>query len=165
MLAYRQMGYSPSTLENLGRLLFGFNGATTTSLCDVVLIVQAGPVTLSMWLSMVNDWSPYNAIIGHAWLHKMKFIPSMYHQMVSYLTEGRQVNLLSSQLVVRRYYKVALEFKHPANEEAHLNSSNTREQKQLLGPAEKDPSAANLLQPLLLSHNTDQITYTSSLLA
>ena len=31
MSAYKQMGYSPSTLENPGRLLSGFNGATITS--------------------------------------------------------------------------------------------------------------------------------------
>ena len=31
MLTYKQMGYPPFFLENLGRLLFMFNGATTTS--------------------------------------------------------------------------------------------------------------------------------------
>ena len=66
MLAYRQMGYSPSALENPGRLLSGFNGATTTSLGNVVLPVQANPITLSMQFSMVDDLSPYNAIMGCA---------------------------------------------------------------------------------------------------
>ncbi|RVW28163.1 hypothetical protein CK203_108393 [Vitis vinifera] len=62
----RQMGYSPSALENPRRLLFGFNGATTTSLGNVVLPVQADPITLSMQFSMVDDLSPYNAIMGCA---------------------------------------------------------------------------------------------------
>ena len=66
MLTYRQMGYSPSALENPRRLLFGFNGATTTSLGNVVLPVQADPITLSMQFSMVDDLSPYNAIMGCA---------------------------------------------------------------------------------------------------
>ncbi|RVW15509.1 hypothetical protein CK203_096438 [Vitis vinifera] len=44
MSAYKQMGYSPSTLENPWRLLFGFNRATMTSLGDVVLPIQAGPM-------------------------------------------------------------------------------------------------------------------------
>lgn len=90
MSAYRQMGYSPSTLENPGRLFSGFNGATTTSQGDVVLPVQAGSVTLSMQFSMFDDLSPYNAIMGRAWLYKMKVIPSAYHQIVSYLMEGGQ---------------------------------------------------------------------------
>ena len=45
---------------------------------------------------------PYNAIMGRAWLHSMKIVPSTYHQMVSYLTNDGQVNLLASQLVVRQ---------------------------------------------------------------
>ena len=65
MSAYKQMGYLPSTLENPGHLLFKFNGATTTSLGDVVLIVQADPTILSMWFSMVDNLSPYNANMGH----------------------------------------------------------------------------------------------------
>ena len=66
MSAYRQMGYSPFALENLRRLLFKFNEATITSLGDVVLVVQADLVTLSVWFSMVDDLSPYNDIIGRA---------------------------------------------------------------------------------------------------
>ena len=66
MSTYRQMGYSPSALENLGCLPFRFNEATTTSLSDIVLPVQADPITLSVWFSMINDLSPYNAIMGHA---------------------------------------------------------------------------------------------------
>ena len=96
MLAYRKMGYSPSTLENPRRLLSGFNGTTTTSIGDVMLHVQADPVTMSVRFSMVDDLSPYNAIMGHAWLHKMKVIPFTYHQMVSHLIEARQVDLLGS---------------------------------------------------------------------
>ena len=87
MLTYGQMGYSPSTLENLGHLLFGFNEATITFLGDVVLSIQADLVTLSMQFTMVDDFSSYNVIIGRAWLHKMKVISSTYHQMVSYLTD------------------------------------------------------------------------------
>ena len=65
-----------------------------TSLGDVVLPVQVGPITLNVQFSMVDDLSPYNAIMGHAWLHRMKVIPSTYHQMVSYLTKEGQVDLL-----------------------------------------------------------------------
>ena len=66
MSAYKQMNYLPSALENLERLLSGFNGATTTSLGDVVLPIQASPITLNVQFSMVDDLSPYNAIMGFA---------------------------------------------------------------------------------------------------
>ena len=100
MLAYKPMGYSPSTLENPRHPLSRFNGATTTFLGDVVLPIQADPVTLSVQFSMVDDFSLCNAIKRCPWLHKMKVIPFTYHQMVSYLTKVRQVNLLGSQLTV-----------------------------------------------------------------
>ena len=64
MSAYKQMNYLPSTLENLECLLLGFNGATTTFLGDVVLPIQASPVTLNVYFSLVDDLSPYNAIMG-----------------------------------------------------------------------------------------------------
>ena len=96
MSAYRQMGYSPFTLENPRRLLSRFNGATTTSLGDVVLLVQVDPIILSVWVLVVDDLSPYNDIIGRVWLHKMKVIPFTYHQIVSYLIKNGQVDFLGS---------------------------------------------------------------------
>ena len=96
MSAYKQMGHSPSILKNLGWLLSRFNGATTTSQGDVVLLVQVGLVTLNVQFSMVEDLSHSNAIMGRALLHKMKIVPSTYHPMVSYLTEEGQIDLLGS---------------------------------------------------------------------
>ena len=75
----KQMGLMPSNLENPGWVPSGFNGASTTFLGDAVLLVQAGPVTLNVQFSLVEDLSPFNAILGRTWLHYMKDIPSMYH--------------------------------------------------------------------------------------
>ena len=73
------MGLELSGLENPERILSGFNGATTTSFRDIVLPVQAGPVTLNIQFSVVEDLSPFNAILRRMWLHYMKVIPSTYH--------------------------------------------------------------------------------------
>ena len=96
MSAYKQMGLPPSALENPERIIFGFNGASTTSLGDVVLPVQAGLVIQNVQFSVVEDLSPFNTIIGCTWLHDMKVIPSTYHQMVSYLTNDGQIDLFGS---------------------------------------------------------------------
>ena len=55
----KQMGLVPSSLENPRRVLSGFNGASTTFLGDVVLPVQAGPITLNVQFPVVEDLSPY----------------------------------------------------------------------------------------------------------
>ena len=39
-----QMKLSSLMLNSVGRILFGFNGATTTTLGDIILLVQAGSV-------------------------------------------------------------------------------------------------------------------------
>ena len=66
--------------------------------------------------------------MGCAWLHRMKVVPSTYHQMVSYLIENGQINLLGNQLAMCQCYQVALDSEHPASEEAHPKLSNTRDQ-------------------------------------
>ena len=90
------MGLELSGLKNPGRILSGFNGASTTSFGDIVLPVQAGPVTLNVQFLVVEDLSPFNVSLGRTWLHYMKAIPSTYHQMVSFLTEDGQIDLYGS---------------------------------------------------------------------
>ena len=84
--AFKQMKLSLGMVNSIGKILSGFNGATTVTLGDVALDVKAGLVTQQVLFSIVEDLGPYNVIIGQAWLHSMKAIPSTYHQTVSYLT-------------------------------------------------------------------------------
>ncbi|RVW76722.1 hypothetical protein CK203_047523 [Vitis vinifera] len=103
------MGHSLAGLENPGRILSGFNGSSTTSLGDIILPVRAGPVTLNVQFSVVQELSPFNVILGRTWLHYMKAIPSTYHQMVSFLTDEGQTDLYGSQLAARQCYQIARE--------------------------------------------------------
>ena len=105
------MGYPPFALENPGWILSKFNGDTMVSLGDIVLPIKANLITLNMRSLVMDDFSPYKAILGRVWLYKMKVILSTYHQMVSYLTEARQVDLHGSQRVTRQCYQVAVESK------------------------------------------------------
>ena len=68
MSAFKQMGFTPSALENPRRILLEFNGASTISLGNIVLPIQAGPIILNVQFSMVEDLSPFNAIMGCTWL-------------------------------------------------------------------------------------------------
>ena len=113
----RQMKLSPDKLTSAGRMLSGFNGATTTTLGDVTFAVKAGPVTQQVLFSVVQDLGPYNAIMGRNWLHNMKAVPSTYHQTLSYLTNAGQVDLLSSQLAARQCYSMSLQ--EPERERIH----------------------------------------------
>ena len=94
--AFRQMKLSSNMLNSAGRILSGFNGATTVTLGDVTLLVKSRPVTQKILFLVVEDLGPYNAIVGRTWLHYMKAIPSTYHQTINYLTSMGQVDLLSN---------------------------------------------------------------------
>ena len=96
--ASRQMNISFDKLSSAGRILYGFNGATTVTMGDIALPVKARPVVQQVLFSVVEDLGSYNSIFGQAWLYVMKVVPSTYHQMISYLTSAGQIDLLSSQL-------------------------------------------------------------------
>ena len=70
-----------------------FNEATIIMMGNIPFPVKAGPVVQQVLFSVVEDLGPYNAIIGRAWLHVMKVVPSTYHQMISYLTSVEQIDL------------------------------------------------------------------------
>ena len=106
--AFNQMKLSPQMLNSARRILSGFNGVTTTKLGDITLLVQAGPVTQHVLFLVVEDLGPYNCIVGKAWLHLMKGVPSTYHQMVNYLTSAGQVDLQSNQLAAQQCYQLSM---------------------------------------------------------
>ena len=109
LLTFIQMNLSFDMLNSAGPILSSFNGATTTTLGDVTLPVKVGPVTQRVLFSVVEDLEPYNAIVGRTWLHSMKVMPSTYHKMVGYLTNVKQVDLLSSKLVARQCYQLSIQ--------------------------------------------------------
>ena len=96
-------------LSSAGRVLLGFNGATTLTIGDITFSIKAGPVTQQVLFSVVEDLGPYNAILGRAWLHGMKVVPSTYHQTISYLTASGQVDLQGSQLAARQCYQLSIQ--------------------------------------------------------
>ena len=106
--AFKQMSVPIDHLNSAGRVLSGFNGATTLTVGDIAFPVKAGSVTQQILFSVVEDLGPYNVILGWTWLHAMKAIPSTYHQTISYLTASEQVDLQGSQLVVRQCSQLSL---------------------------------------------------------
>ena len=66
LLAFKKMRVPIDHLHSTGRVLLGFNGATTLSVGDIIFSVKAGPVTQQVLFSVVEDLGPYHAILGRA---------------------------------------------------------------------------------------------------
>ena len=64
LLTFRQMRVPLSHLSSVGRVLSGFNGATTLTVGDIALSVKAVPITQQVLFLVVKDLGPYNAIVG-----------------------------------------------------------------------------------------------------
>ena len=78
------------------------------TMSDITFPVIVGPVVQQVLFSIVEDLDPYNTIVGRAWLHAMKVVPSTYHQMIIYLTSAVQIDFLSSQLAARQCYQLSV---------------------------------------------------------
>ena len=107
--ALKKMRVLFDRLSSAGRVLSGFNEATTLTVGDIAFPIQAGPVIQQVLFSVVEDLGSYNAILGWAWLHAMKAVPSTYHQTISYLTVSGQVDLQGSQLAARQCYQLLMQ--------------------------------------------------------
>ena len=107
--AFKQMRVPIDHFSSAGRVLSGFNGATTLTVGDIAFPVRAGPVAQHILFLVVEDLGPYNAILGQTWLHAMKAIPSTYHQTISYLTASGKGDLQGSHLAARQCYQLSLQ--------------------------------------------------------
>nr|CAN61770.1 hypothetical protein VITISV_041898 [Vitis vinifera] len=94
------MGHNLMGLENPGRILSGFNGSSTTSLGDIILPVQAGPITLNVQFSVVQD----------------------------FLTNEGQIDLYGSQLATRQCYQIAREVGANQEDASPPEPSHTHDQ-------------------------------------
>ena len=62
--AFKQMKVLLTHLSSAGRVLSGFDGATTLTVGDIALSVKARPVTQQVLFLVVEDLCSYNAIVG-----------------------------------------------------------------------------------------------------
>ncbi|XP_021773633.1 uncharacterized protein LOC110737607 [Chenopodium quinoa] len=79
-----------STLEDIGTdtrdvvrkstVLVGFSGEALNTTGEIVLPTYAQGVNLSTHFNVVDCPLAYNAISSRTWIHKMKVIPSTYHE-------------------------------------------------------------------------------------
>uniref|UniRef100_A0A2N9FR62 Uncharacterized protein n=1 Tax=Fagus sylvatica TaxID=28930 RepID=A0A2N9FR62_FAGSY len=94
---YEKLGLGKSDLSEFSTPVFGFSGESTIPLGKTTLPVLAGPINLQTEFIVVQAPSPYNAIMGRSWLHKMKAIPSTLHQKLRFLTKDGVMEINGDQ--------------------------------------------------------------------
>ncbi|RVW90530.1 hypothetical protein CK203_031039 [Vitis vinifera] len=116
------MGHNLTGLENPGRILSEFNGSSTTSLGDIILPIQAGPVTLNVQFSVVQDLSPLQCHLGAHMTTLHESHPLYISSKGKFPYQDGQIDLYGSQLAARQCYQIAREAE-TSQEDASLPES------------------------------------------
>jgi hypothetical protein len=99
---YEKLGLGKSDLSEFSSPVFGFSGESTVPVGKTTLPVLAGPINLQMEFIVVQAPSPYNAIMGRSWLHKMRAIPSTLHQKLRFPTKDGVMEISGDQVAAKQ---------------------------------------------------------------
>uniref|UniRef100_A0A2N9GX46 Uncharacterized protein n=1 Tax=Fagus sylvatica TaxID=28930 RepID=A0A2N9GX46_FAGSY len=117
---YEKLGLKEADLANFTTPVFGFTGESTIPMGKTILPVLAGPISLQTEFIVIRGSSPYNAIMGRDWLHRMKAVPSTLHPKLRFPTEDGVMEVNGDQAPAAVTEETAAE-KDP--EKVHFNPS------------------------------------------
>uniref|UniRef100_A0A2N9GWL5 Reverse transcriptase domain-containing protein n=1 Tax=Fagus sylvatica TaxID=28930 RepID=A0A2N9GWL5_FAGSY len=98
---YEKLGLGEVDLTSFTSPIFGFSGEPTVPLGKTILPTLASPINLQTEFIVVKASSPYNAIMGHDWLHRMKVVPSTLHQNLRFPTKDGIMELNGDQVMAK----------------------------------------------------------------
>ncbi|XP_026428089.1 uncharacterized protein LOC113323960 [Papaver somniferum] len=98
---FKRMELNDEQLLSSYYTIYGFNGAATKPLGDIVLQVDAGPIKVDTRFSVVDAPSPYNAIIGRRWVQKLKGVAATYHKYLRFSTPQGIIEIKGDQGTAR----------------------------------------------------------------
>ena len=75
---------------------------------QIKLPVQTGSGVVEVDFIVVDDFSPYIAIIGRPWLHTLGAVSSTLHQKVKYPSGNQVLEIVGSQSTARQYLIAAI---------------------------------------------------------
>uniref|UniRef100_A0A2N9HQL3 Uncharacterized protein n=1 Tax=Fagus sylvatica TaxID=28930 RepID=A0A2N9HQL3_FAGSY len=99
---YGKLGLGEAELTDFTTPIFGFSGEPVVPLGKIMLPVLAGPINLQTEFIVVRASSPYNAIMGRDWLHRMRAVPSTLHQKLRFPTADGVMELNGDQVAAKQ---------------------------------------------------------------
>ena len=99
---FRGLGLEAKDLNHVEGPLYGFSGETAVPSRKVTINVKAGTVLSPTEFFVLNTYSPYNAILGRPWLHRMGAVPSTLHQWLRFPAPQGIMEIMGDQLAVKQ---------------------------------------------------------------
>uniref|UniRef100_A0A2N9G212 RNA-directed DNA polymerase n=1 Tax=Fagus sylvatica TaxID=28930 RepID=A0A2N9G212_FAGSY len=99
---FKGLGLEKKDLSHAEGPLSGFSGETVVPSGKVMINVRAGTVSSPTEFFILNAFSPYNAILGRPWLHRMGAVPSTLHQRLRFPTPQGIMEIMGDQLAAKQ---------------------------------------------------------------
>ena len=109
---FRGLGLREKDLSRIEGPLSGFSRETVVPSGKVTINVRAGTVSSPTEFFVLNTFSPYNAILGRPWLHRMGAVPSTLHQRLRFPTPQGIMEIVGDQLAAKQCLVAAVKQKN-----------------------------------------------------
>jgi hypothetical protein len=122
---FRGLGLGKKDLSRTEGPLSGFSGETVIPSGKVTINVKAGTVSSPTEFFVLNTLSPYNAILGRPWLHRMGAVPSTLHQHLRFPTPQGIMEIMGDQLAAKQCLVAAVKQRdqHPQGAKEGLDGA------------------------------------------
>ncbi|XP_026396383.1 uncharacterized protein LOC113291016 [Papaver somniferum] len=124
---FKRMELNDEQLMSSYYTIYGFYGAPTKPLGDIVLQVNTGPMKVDTRFSVVDAPSPYNAIIGRRWLHKLKGVAATYHQYLRFTTPEGVMEIKGDQVTARECQALQNQLNNEQDEQRKSRRARNKE--------------------------------------
>ncbi|KAL5577724.1 hypothetical protein UlMin_019423 [Ulmus minor] len=102
--ALKEMKIDESNIHRYATVLVGFSGEQKFTVGDIALPVYASGINLNVNFAVLDNPSAYNMILGRPWIHKMRTVPSTFHQVVRFPTKWGTKEIKGEQSISRECY-------------------------------------------------------------
>jgi hypothetical protein len=83
----------------------------------ITLTVHTGPISLETEFIVINVPSPYTAIMGRRWLHRLKAVPSSFHQKLRFPTDFGIMEIKGDQVASKQCIMAAIKQNLPESKQ------------------------------------------------
>ncbi|XP_056692097.1 uncharacterized protein [Spinacia oleracea] len=106
--ALQEMGLEEKNIVRRSTVLVGFSGESLRTVGEISLPKYAEGVNIMTKFNVIDCPSAYNVILGRPWIHKMKSVPSTYHQSIKFPTKWGVMEIKGQQRDAKKCYETAL---------------------------------------------------------
>ncbi|XP_021761212.1 uncharacterized protein LOC110726048 [Chenopodium quinoa] len=106
--ALNQAGFSESDITKRSTVLVGFNGKGMNTPGEIQLPTLLKGVNMMYKFYVIDCKTAYNVIVGTPWIHKMKAIPSTYHQLLKFPSPWGVVIVEGDKKKARECYQITI---------------------------------------------------------